>query len=58
MDSPNSTTNRNSGSQLATECVPRTSPVPGADRLVLDLNRQEQARQTCENHLEAFAVSP
>jgi putative phosphoribosyl transferase len=28
--------------------------VGGADRLVLDLNRQAQARLTCENHLKVI----
>jgi putative phosphoribosyl transferase len=42
------------GSRLARVQAPTLLIVGGADRLVLDLNRQAQARLTCENHLEVI----
>jgi putative phosphoribosyl transferase len=42
------------GQRLARVQAPTLLIVGGADKLVLDLNRQAQARLTCENHLEVI----
>ena len=42
------------GPRLARVQAPTLLIVGGADRLVLNLNRQAQARLTCENHLEVI----
>jgi putative phosphoribosyl transferase len=42
------------GPRLAQVQAPTLLIVGGADRLVLDLNRQAQAQLTCENHLEVI----
>ncbi len=42
------------GPRLARVQAPTLLIAGGADRLVLDLNRQAQARLTCENHLEVI----
>lgn len=43
------------GPRLAQVQAPALLIVGGSDRLVLDLNRQAQARLTCENHLEVIS---
>jgi putative phosphoribosyl transferase len=42
------------GPRLAWVQAPTLLIVGGANRLVLNLNRQAQARLTCENHLEVI----